>query len=513
MVTERTTERELEQVREFAAHGARVIPVYRELPADIETPVLAFLKLTREKKPGWSPSFLLESVEGGERIGRYSFVGVGSEWGFELPATGGWIEHFPERRLKHTTPHVVDPLSFIETWLYEKGEIAGVTGIPRFYGGFVGFIGFECVGAFEDTLAGRANKDTIGIPDAFLFQVNDLLVFDHVYQKVKVITNMHVSASSDIERAYRDATSRIEEMVGKLSDPLDPKILSSHKLTYPSFEGHSNFEKAEYEAVVDRAKRYIVEGDIFQVVTSQRFSRETQAPPFKIYRTLRQVNPSPFMFYLDAGQFQLIGASPELLVKVEGGKVTTWPIAGTRPRGATPEEDLALENDLVTDEKERAEHTMLLDLGRNDIGRVTKPGTVRVERQMVVERFSNVMHMTSEVSGELREDMHPLDPLRACFPAGTVSGAPKIRAIEIIFGEENERRGPYAGALGFSSWSGDPTEWAIIIRTMVYKKGTVYNQAGGGIVYDSVPETEYNETLAKARAGQVALTRAEQEKF
>jgi len=319
----------------------------------------------------------------------------------------------------------------------------------------------------------------------------------------------HVHLNGDIEKEYQKAVAKIDDLIARLNQPLPP-ARQMNGATPAAGQGRptSNFTKEAYQAVVSKLKRYITEGEVIQVVPSQRLSQPTKAAPFDIYRALRTINPSPYMFYLDLTDFYIIGASPEILVRVEDGIVTTRPLAGTRPRGKTPEEDIQLEQELRSDEKERAEHIMLVDLGRNDIGRVSEPGTVEVSELMEVERYSHVMHLVTNVQGKLRKDMNAFDALRACFPAGTVSGAPKIRAMEIIAEVELEKRGPYAGAAGYFSFSGN-MDMAIAIRTMVVNKGIAYTQAGGGIVYDSVPETEFEETLNKAGALLNAITQAE----
>lgn len=403
-----------------------------------------------------------------------------------------------------------------------RRQVARVTGLPRFHGGFIGYIGFEVVRAFErkPTLQ-NPNPSTTGVPDAMLAQVDDLVAFDHVTKEMKVITHLAVEDPQHIDTLYAAAVERIEAIVDKLRKPFDPKTLISGTVPPLQAEPTSNFERAPYLEMVAEARHKVIEGEVIQVVVSQRWEQKTSADPFKIYRARRRVDPSPFQFFFDYDGFQLIGASPELLVKVENGKVTTWPLAGTRPRSpdATPEEDAALAEELLHDEKELAEHLMLVDLGRNDIGRVAIPGTVKVTKFREPEFFSNVVHLGSRVEGLLRPELTSFDALRACFPAGTVAGAPKIRATELIYDFEPDRRGPYAGAIGFIDYSGG-LEVAITIRTMVYKKvfgipvyGIAYVQSGGGIVYDSVPETEYEETRAKARGGFRSVKLAEEEEF
>jgi anthranilate synthase component 1 len=459
---------------------ADLVPVYREIVADLETPVSAFLKLNHG-----SYSFLLESVEGGDRLGRYSFIGTE-----------------PYRILRINADDKTDPLQAVEAEL-RKHRTVEVNGLPKFTGGAVGYIGYEAVGRFEELPS--PSKDNIGIPVAFFMLSDTMLIFDHVTHRIKVVS--HVDLNGDIEDSYQKATRKIDELIERLRQPIpeynhNPSIrISQPKLT-------SNFSKAGFEAAVSKIKEYITAGEAIQVVLSQRLSRPTQASPFEIYRALRTINPSPYMFYLDFLDFQLIGASPEILVRVDGDTVVTRPLAGTRPRGKTPAEDEKLEHELRNDEKERAEHIMLVDLGRNDIGRVSKPGTVVVSELMDVERYSHVMHLVTHVQGKLRSGMTAFDALRACFPAGTVSGAPKIRAMEIIAEFEPSKRGAYAGAAGYFSFSGN-MDMAIAIRTIVLKENIAYVQAGGGIVYDSVPEREYQESMNKAQATLKAIEQAE----
>ncbi len=480
----------LEEVRALASSG-NIVPIFREVPADLETPVSAFLKIARGKY-----SFLLESVEGGERFGRYSFLGSEP---YRVLRNGSHAERNEEAG---------DPLTLIEQEL-SRFRVAPVKGLPRFHGGAVGYLGYETVRHFEPRVPEPAN-DPLGVPDAVLMFADTLLVFDHVQHVIKVVS--HVRLDGDIEAAYRQATWKIEELVGRLSQPL--ATLPYRKDAPPVAVQHpeicSNMSRDDYERNVERIKEYIVAGDCIQVVFSQRFSRPTQAHPFDIYRALRTVNPSPYMFYLELGDCHVVGASPEMLVRVEDRKVDYHPIAGTKPRGADEAEDLANEQELRTDEKERAEHIMLVDLGRNDVGRVSEPGTVQVTELMEVERYSHVMHLVSHITGRLRGDMSSYDALRACFPAGTVSGAPKIRAMEIIGELERDRRGVYAGAAGYFDLSGN-LDTAITLRTMVVKDGVAHVQAGGGIVYDSDPPTEYQETVNKAAALMSAIDRAEEQ--
>ena len=462
-----------------------MVPIYRDINADLETPVSAYLKVAQG-----AYSFLLESVEGGERLARYSFIGTE-----------------PYRVLK-TGPGeqggAVDPLVPIQEEL-ERFQAVPVPGLPRFHGGAVGYLAYEVARYFERLPSPPG--DALQLPEAVLLFTDTLLVFDHLKHQIKVVSHAHLDG--DVEQAYSKAVQRIERLVERLEQPL---------LQRPAGPGRdiaqegppitSNTLQERYHENVRQGKEYIYAGDMIQVVLSQRLSRPTTAHPFDIYRALRAINPSPYMYYLHLDDFHLIGASPEMLMRVEEGHMDYHPIAGTRPRGATEEEDQALEEELRTDEKERAEHIMLVDLGRNDVGRVSEPGSVRVTHLMEVERYSHVMHLVSHVTGQLQPGLTTFDALRSCFPAGTVSGAPKIRAMEIIAELEPDRRGPYAGAVGYFSFSGN-IDTAITIRTIVLKDGVAHVQAGGGIVADSTEEGEYEETLHKAAALLRAIDQAE----
>jgi len=494
----------LEEVRKLAEPGI-TIPIYKTLSAAFETPASAYLKLTQEhENVAWSPSCLLESVEGGIRLGRYSMIIPTPKRVIEVSSKGGWTETEGNKSISYQEDVLADPLEIIASYLPKK--VVKVSGLPPFHSGVVGYLGYENINRWETTVP--VHEDTMGIPDAVLLQINNLVVFDHVLRQMKVVGHIVVEDPSNIDRDYQIAVEHIEEITRQLKNPLDPRRYTRYE-KLARYESGSNFTPGEYKETIERARQKIIEGDIMQVVLSQKFKRRTDASPFEIYRKLWEANPSPFLFYMDFGKFQLVGASPELLVRVEDGEVTTWPIAGTRPRGKTPEEDQILAEELIKDEKERAEHVMLVDLGRNDIGRVSEIGTVRVARFMEIEFFSTVMHITSEVRGKLREGLTSLDAIRSCFPAGTVSGAPKIRAMQLIHEFEPERRGPYAGAVGIIS-DFNNAELAITIRTVVVKDGVVYNQAGGGIVYDSKPDSEYEETCNKALGGQRAVNLAEE---
>jgi len=471
----------LEEVKKHKKAG-NLIPIYREIVADLETPVSAFLKINHG---GYS--FLLESVEGGERLARYSFIGTE-----------------PYAVLTTRGEDKTDPLPLIAEEL-NKCKIVPVSGLPRFCGGAVGYLSYETVTRFEELRS--PDRNPLGLAESLFMFVDTMLVFDHVTHKIKVLSHVHLDG--DIEAAYQKAVDKINDLVDRLSQPLqlDQQLKAS---THPmsNYKLSSNFSKEEFEASILKIKQYITEGEAIQVVLSQRLAQPTDAAPFEIYRSLRTINPSPYMFFLDFTNFHIIGASPEILVRVEDGMVITRPLAGTRPRGKSPAEDTRMEQELRSDKKECAEHIMLVDLGRNDIGRVSEPGTVKVSELMDVERYSNVMHLVTHVQGRLQRNLTAFDALRACFPAGTVSGAPKIRAMEIIAELEPEKRGPYAGAVGYFSFSGN-MDMALAIRTMVMTKGVAYVQAGAGIVYDSMPEREYEESINKAQALLKAIHQAE----
>ena len=468
----------LEEVKKLKMLG-NLVPVYREINADLETPVSAYLKIARE-----SYSFLLESVEGGERLARYSFLGTE-----------------PAMVLTTNNGNFTDPLLLVEKE-FKKYRTIPVDGLPRFHGGMVGYLSYEVARYFERLPS--PDKDSIGLPESKLMLVDTLLIFDHLTHKIKVVS--HVRLDGDIEKSYREAAQKIDELVERLNSPLPDgetaaKTSGNSKVT-------SNLTQAEYEDIVTKMKKHIYDGDIIQGVPSVRLARHTKASPFAIYRALRSINPSPYMYVLHLNDLHIVGASPELLVRVEDGIVSNHPIAGTRPRSQDSATDKALEKELKTDEKERAEHVMLVDLARNDVGRISEPGTVQVTQFMDTERYSHVMHLVSHVQGKLRKGLTQFDALRACFPAGTVSGAPKIRAMEIIAELEPDKRGPYAGAVGYFDFSGN-IDTAIAIRTIVIKDGVAYVQAGAGIVADSVPENEYRECLNKAQALLAAISQAE----
>ncbi len=490
----------LEDFREKAQHG-NLIPVYKQILADMETPVSAFYKIGATDH-----AFLLESVEGGEHVARYSFLG--SDPSILLRSSGNLVRIDDLRTGQTVERESEDPLEELEE-LMTRYQPVEVEGLPRFYGGAVGYLNYDMVRFVEDLP--DTTVDDRELPDCFFMVTDTLLVFDHVNNQIKVVANAHINR--DVDEAYAQAIDHIDELTAKLQQPLSPSFPLAGGVKQPDGSPNnvpvtSNFTKEDYHQVVLRAKEYIAAGDIIQVVPSQRFSVPISVDTFDAYRALRTVNPSPYMYYLKFDELQIAGASPEMMVRVEDGVVEMRPIAGTRPRGATPTEDETLAAELLADPKEQAEHVMLVDLGRNDLGRVCEYHTVHVSEMMVIERYSHVMHIVSHVVGELREGQTPFDVIRACLPAGTLSGAPKIRAMEIIDELEPTRRGPYGGAVGYFSFSGS-ADTAITIRTLVVKDGIAYIQAGGGIVADSVPEMEYEETVNKARAGLRAIELAE----
>jgi anthranilate synthase component 1 len=486
-------EPDLETVRAMATEGkSNLTPIFADVQADLETPVSAFLKVAKGDY-----SFLLESVEGGERLARYSFIGtepyrVIKTGPYANPTEGG------------------DPLREVEAEmsryrLAHPRDSQARAALPRFTGGAVGFLAYDNIRHFEPRVK-IPDKDALGLPEALFMFVDSLLVFDHVQHTIKVVA--HCRLDGDVESSYRQACWRIDELTRRLTQTLPAMPYRIEPPSHEAADVTSNVGKEQYMKNVERGQEYIVAGDFIQVVPSQRLSRRTVAHPLSVYRALRTVNPSPYMYYLSMGDSHIVGASPEMLVRVEDRVVETHPIAGTRPRGRDQAEDEALGRELSSDEKERAEHVMLVDLGRNDIGRVSEPGTVEVGDFMIIERYSHVMHLVSRVTGKLRSDYTTYDALRACFPAGTVSGAPKIRAMEVISELEPDRRGPYAGAVGYFDFSGN-MDTCITIRTLVMKNGVASVQAGGGVVFDSDPEAEFQESLNKARGMLLAIDKAE----
>lgn len=480
--------------------SARCVPVYRQLLGDDLTPVSAFFKVAR---PG--PSFLFESVIGGEKVGRFSFLGTEPFLRFE--ARGSKVTITPAADPSAATTQIsTDPLHELQR-LVERYQTVHLPGLPRFSGGAVGYAAYDAV-RYTERLP-DAPPDDRGLPDLAFGFYDQMIVFDHIRKTVLVLALAHIDESNDPRAAYDHACGQVDELVARLSDPshtLPPRDIDTYSVS--SLTPDSNFTRADYEAVVRHCQEYIKAGDIFQVVPSQRFEVKTTARPFDIYRVLRVVNPSPFLFYLPFDDFSLIGSSPEILVRVEDGTVTIRPIAGTRRRGRDDAEDRALEAELLADPKEQAEHIMLVDLGRNDVGRVAEPGGVRLTELMAVERYSHVMHITSNVSAQLAAGKTCFDALRAGLPAGTVTGAPKIRAMQIIDEVEPQRRGPYAGAVGYFDFTGN-MDTCIALRTVVLQGNKAYVQAGGGVVYDSDPAAEFEETANKARASLRAVEIAE----
>lgn len=465
-------------------NNKKMVTVHRSIVGDLETPISAFLKLCAD-----GPSFLLESATGGEQVARYSFLGYnpfltlkGCEDGVELQWKDGKVE-----------TRGGDPLEVLRKVMDDYRLEAHPT-MPRFSGGAVGYFSYDTVARFEPV--GELPPDELGLPEIYMQFMKNIVVFDHFTHQLQLMVNRPVKDGESVTMAERLANGELQQMVLLMSRPLpdDPRTIRTFG-TAPV----GNMTEAEFVERVKTAKDYIKYGDIFQVVLSQRFTTEVTEDPFVIYRRLRSVNPSPYMFFLNNEEMTIVGASPEMLVRLEGTTLTTRPIAGTRKRGMTEEEDAAMEKELLADEKEMAEHVMLVDLGRNDIGRVARYGTVQVKEYGKVERFSHVMHLVSEVSGELEKGQDALSALRACFPAGTLTGAPKVRAMQIINELEPTRRGPYGGAIGYLDFTGN-MDTCITIRTMVIKDGKAYIQTGAGIVADSVPELEYAETLHKAKA-------------
>lgn len=476
------------------AQKGNLVPVYREIMADMDTPVTAFRKVD-----DGCYSFLLESIEGGEKWARYSFLGASPS--LILRSKGNRVEIV--RGADVESHEAADPTRLLRDLLAQYQPVE-VTGLPRFVGGAVGYLGYDMVRHFEQLPTDR--PDTIGAWDSFFMITDTLLIFDTVKQKIQVVATAHLDGTASLEDAYNGAVSRIDALVTRLRAPLAAGTTTVPAGSSVGFS--SNTTQAEYEAAVEKAKEYVRSGDIIQVVLSQRMSGDLTVDPFDIYRVLRTLNPSPYMFFLRCGDTVVTGASPEVMVRKEGSRVELRPIAGTRPRGTTPEQDALMAEELMADPKERAEHVMLVDLGRNDLGRVCRTGTVEVSELMVIERYSHVMHIVSNVRGELTEGRDAFDLVRATFPAGTLSGAPKIRAMEIIDELEPVRRGVYGGAVGYVSFSGN-MDLAIAIRTLVVKDGKVHLQAGAGIVADSDPATEWLETVNKAMAVRKAIEIAE----
>ena len=480
----------------LAEAGYTRIPLIREVLADLDTPLSTYLKLARGPR-----SFLFESVEGGEKWGRYSIIGLPART--EIAVYGHRVEVRRDGALVQEE-EVRDPLAWIEAYQHRHRAAtpSGFPQMPRFLGGLVGYFGYDTVRYVEPRLADSAPEDTLGLPDICLVEAEEVVVFDNLSGQLYLVVHCDPRESG----AYEAGLARLDALSERLAEPLERSPRRDAKMT--AGEPSYNFTQTGFEAAVERIREYIAAGDVMQVVPSQRMSMPFTAEPLDLYRALRCTNPSPYMYFLDLGACQVVGSSPEILVRLEEGEVAVRPIAGTRKRGATEARDRELEQELVSDPKEIAEHVMLIDLGRNDVGRVAETGTVRLTERMVVERYSQVMHIVSNVVGRLRPGLGPMDVLRATFPAGTVSGAPKIRAMEIIDEVEPVKRGIYAGAVGYLSWSGN-MDTAIAIRTAVVHDGRVHVQAGAGVVADSVPELEWKETLNKGRALLRAVEMAE----
>jgi len=474
-----------EQFQRQAAEGHTRIPVVREVLSDLDTPLSVYLKLADGPH-----TYLFESVEGGERFGRYSIIGLPAR---RVYSFRGHTLEVSELGEVVQTREVADPLAEVDL-LRAEHSVPRIEGLPGFTGGLVGWFGFECIQYIEPRLV--ADKpDELGTPDILLMLSEELAVFDNLKGRLYLIVHADPRQPQALARANR----RLDELAHRLRQAGAgyPQAQVSDAIDEQDFR--SSFTREQYHEVVRKAQEYVRAGDIFQVVPSQRLRVPFRARPIDVYRALRALNPSPYMYYIDVGATQVVGSSPEILARLRDGVVTVRPIAGTRPRGATPEQDAALEAELLADPKERAEHVMLIDLGRNDVGRVAEAGTVEVGEQFVIERYSHVMHIVSEVTGKLKPGLGYSDVLRATFPAGTVSGAPKIRALEIIRELEPVRRNVYSGAVGYIGWHGD-ADTAIAIRTAVIQDGHLYVQAGGGVVYDSDPDAEWQETMNKGRA-------------
>jgi anthranilate synthase component 1 len=476
-----------EQFDAFAAKGYNRIPLVREVLADLDTPLSTYLKLADGPY-----SYLFESVQGGEKWGRYSIIGLPARTVMRIQGHDISIQK-DGKVIEQLT--VDDPLAFIEQFQQRYQIPTDVEGLPRFTGGLVGYFGYDTIRYIEPRLANGVNEDPLGTPDILLMVSDEVVVFDNLSGKLFLV----IHANPAIDDAYNRAHQRLDEMVQRLRESAVNVTEESVASPVTETDFVSGFTQEGFEQAVDRIKEYIVEGDVMQVVISQRMTIPFTTSPLSLYRALRCLNPSPYMFHLNLDDFSVVGSSPEILVRLEDDMVTVRPIAGTRPRGKTDTEDKALEADLLADPKELAEHLMLIDLGRNDVGRVAEIGSVQVTDKMVIERYSHVMHIVSNVSGKLKPDLTAMDALRATFPAGTLSGAPKIRAMEIIDELEPVKRGVYGGAVGYLSWSGN-MDTAIAIRTAVIKDGQLHIQAGAGVVADSVPRNEWDETMNKGRA-------------
>jgi anthranilate synthase component 1 len=472
----------LEEFNALSAQGYNRIPLVLETFADLDTPLSLYLKLANQPY-----SYLLESVQGGERFGRYSIIGLPAKT--RIVARGRKVEVIAQDTVIESADNI-NPLDFVKNY-QARFKTPPYQGLPRFTGGLAGYFGYETIRYIEKRLADTNKPDAIDTPDVLLMVSEELAVVDNLSGKLYFI----VYANPSQANAFENAKQRLNDLLKMLRKSVTIPTSAAMAKTPVS----SEFGEANFKAAVKRAQQYILDGDIMQVVLSQRMSQEFSAPPLSLYRALRSLNPSPYMFYYDMGDHHVVGASPEILVRLENGTVTARPIAGTRPRGKTREQDIALSVELLADPKERAEHVQLMDLGRNDVGRVAVTGSVKVTDNMMIERYSHVMHIVSNVEGKLKPGMDAIDVIKATFPAGTVSGAPKVRAMEIIDELEPSKRGIYAGAVGYLGFNGD-MDVAIVIRTGVIKNNRLYVQAGAGIVADSVPQSEWEETQNKARA-------------
>ncbi|MEJ2214942.1 MAG: anthranilate synthase component I [Gammaproteobacteria bacterium] len=483
-----------EKFNALVEQGYNRIPIVCDVLADLETPLSVYLKLANN-----SYSYLFESVQGGEKWGRYSIIGLKSNEIIKITGNKVQIEVNSEIISVETVP---DPLKYIED-LQKSFKVADIDDLPRFSGGLVGYFGYDTIRYIEPKLANCPSPDPIGNPDILLMISDEVVVFDNLSGRMYVV----VHARPDRGDTFESSQQRLRDIIDRINQPLQPQPSGPGKQVSES-DFVSGFTESGFKQAVDRIKQYILDGDCMQVVISQRLSVPYSASPLDLYRALRSLNPSPYMYFLNLKDFQIVGSSPEILVRLEDEKVTVRPIAGTRRRGYTEEEDMAMESELLADPKELAEHLMLIDLGRNDTGRVAEIGSVKLTDKMIVERYSHVMHIVSNVEGKLKKNMNAMDVLRATFPAGTVSGAPKIRAMEIIDELEPVKRGVYSGAVGYLSWKGN-MDTAIAIRTAVLKDGMLHMQAGAGIVADSIPDLEWKETMNKSRAVFKAVELAE----
>lgn len=474
------------EFQQYVDQGYNRIPLQMEMLADLDTPLSTYLKFANQ-----SFSYLFESVQGGEKWGRYSIIGLPCSKRIEI--RGFDVSLFEENHLIKSET-VQDPLKYIDDFRAQF-KAPEIEGLPRFTGGLVGYFGYDTVRYIEPKLGECPNPDPLGNPDILLMLSDEVVVFDNLSGKLFIIIYVDTANSN----AYELGKRRLRSLAAKFREPLKVAQRSGNHPDVSEADFVSGFTREGFMNAVRKSRQYITDGDIMQVVLSQRLSVPYYAEPLDLYRALRCLNPSPYMYYLDLGDFHIVGSSPEILVREENNEITVRPIAGTRPRGKTPEEDKNLEQDLLSDPKEIAEHLMLIDLGRNDVGRVAKTGTVKLTEKMIVERYSHVMHIVSNVIGEIENGISAMDILKATFPAGTVSGAPKIRAMEIIDELEPVKRGVYSGAVGYIGWNGN-MDTAIAIRTAVIKDDMLYLQAGAGIVYDSIPENEWDETMNKGRA-------------